>query len=220
MKPIKLSPIKRMMMFVLSLLVHSVYHVDVFGWTVVNAYNTTCSALTVCRSHSSPGGYAISLSSAPSAGIDMPGLYSQYSSPCLCLNSAEYRSLQSCSGAQCSTTLGSNYTGVRAARLNSGGFGLTCNAGYSRCSCRPGLYANGINCLSCLSGYYCTGVGLQYLSLGVGLSGTTAGLSPCPGSGTSNLGATTAYSCFLPTGSTGTDTKGAWKYRANCYYAS
>ena len=219
MKPIKLSPIKRMMMFVLSLLVHNVYHTDAFGWTVVASGSTACSATAQCRSYSSPGGYAITLHSAPVLGIDVPSNYvsDSYGSHCLCLNSREYADLQRCTTAYCSATLGTQYTGVRTATLGSGSMAtsVNCNAGYSRCACVSGYYANGTNCFVCTSGYYCSSTTtLAYI--GGGIDGRT----PCPGSGTSVSGANSVNKCYVPTGTTGTDTKGAWKYSSNCFYGS
>lgn len=222
MKPIKLSPIKRMMMFVLSLLVHNVYHTDAFGWTVVASGNAACSATAQCRSYSSPGGYAILLMSAPSIGLDIPSasyVTDDYSSHCLCLNSLEYASLQKCTTAYCSTTLGgTQYTGVRTAKLGTSGSSstsVTCNAGYGRCACVSGWYANGTTCTACTSGYYCsTTTTLAYLGGGI------YGRTPCPDSGTSASGANSVSKCYVPTGTTGTDTKGVWKYTGNCYYGS
>lgn len=219
MKPIKLSPIKRMMMFVLSLLVHNVYHTDAFGWTVVASGNVSCTTTNQCRSYSSPGGFAVTLGSAPSAGIDIPGNYSNQS--CLCLNSYEYAALQRCTTtAYCSTTLGGpQYIGVRTAKLDvtngSNAKTVTCNAGYSSCACVSGWYVNGTGCVACTPGYYCsTTTNLAYISGGI------YGRTLCPDSGTSASGANSITKCYVPTGTTGTDTKGAWEYNSNCYYGS
>ncbi|MCM1294614.1 MAG: hypothetical protein NC311_03570 [Muribaculaceae bacterium] len=42
--------------------------------------------------------------------------------------------------------------------------------------------------------------------------------SPCPQSGKSATGSTAITSCYLPSGTTGSDTTGTYKYTADCYY--
>ena len=47
-------------------------------------------------------------------------------------------------------------------------------------------------------------------------SGSTC--SACPAPGTSSAGTTTMRGCYIPAGTTGSDSTGTYKYTANCYY--
>ncbi len=62
----------------------------------------------------------------------------------------------------------------------------------------------------CASGYY-----------GTSTNGTS-GCSQCPSSGgingMSDAGSTEITSCYLPSGTTGSDSTGSWTYTDNCYY--
>lgn len=42
----------------------------------------------------------------------------------------------------------------------------------------------------------------------------------CPNGGTSAAGATSITSCYLPSGTTGTDSSGTYTYTLNCYYTN
>ncbi len=223
MKPIKLSPIKRMMMFVLSLLVHNVYHTDAFGWTlVVSSTGVTCS--TQCRSY---GGYGIYVNSMSMWHIEFPSAlasyYSRYASSCLCLTSAEYSYMTSCNSNRTLCNSDDSYmasTAYRTHVLLTGGTynSMWCNSGYGECRCISGTYASNQDCNPCPGGYYCTGGAMVY---SLGLTGSN-GQTSCPSPGTSagGLYATNVTKCYVPMGTTGTDTKGAWKYSNNCYYGS
>ena len=57
---------------------------------------------------------------------------------------------------------------------------------------------------SCNAGYYLSG----------GLCLT------CPSGGTSAAGATSITSCYLPSGTTGSDSTGSYTYTSNCYYSN
>lgn len=225
MKPIKLSPIKRMMMFVLSLLVHNVYHTDAFGWTlVVSSTTATCS--TQCRSY---GGYGIYVNSMSQWHIEFPAAlasyYSRYASSCLCLTYAEYNYMNSCNSnrARCgngTTSYMTSTTYRTHVLLTAGGTynSMWCNSGYGECTCISGTYASNQGCYVCPGGYYCTG-GAKVYSLGLtGSRGTTS--CPSPGTSSGGLTMTNATNCYVPAGTTGTDTKGAYKYLYACYYGS
>lgn len=218
MKPIKLSPIKRMMMFVLSLLVHNVYHTDAFGWTVVSL-GTYSSCQIRCQyeaSGNNAAGYVVG--NMRNYKLEFPSYYSNYNtltSYCLCLKTAELTSLNNCATVSCSSL--SYMSGVRAHMLNSTNMsGLTCNQGYSACTCIPGTYVSAQTCAVCAPGYYCSGGGALYP---IGVTGTF-GSAQCPSPGTSPAKSSTINSCYVPMNTTGTDTKGAWKYSSDCFYAS
>lgn len=60
----------------------------------------------------------------------------------------------------------------------------------------------------CAAGYY-----------GSSTTGTS-GCTRCPNSGVSMAGSTEITSCYLPSGTTGTDTSGTYTYTADCYYSN
>lgn len=217
MKPIKLSPIKRMMMFVLSLLVHNVYHTDAFGWGVVSL--GTYSSCAVRCMYYGAGGTGYLVASMQNYKLEFPSYYSNLNtltSYCLCLTTAEHTSLNNCATVYCSTTT-SYMSGTRAHMLKSTNqSGITCNQGYVTCKCIPGTYVSNRSCEICPPNYYCVG---GYALYPEGVTGTK-GSAKCPSPGQSASRSSTINSCFVPVNTTGTDTKGAWKYRDNCYYAS
>ncbi|MDE6250537.1 MAG: hypothetical protein K2M34_02800 [Alphaproteobacteria bacterium] len=72
------------------------------------------------------------------------------------------------------------------------------------------------NCNTCLDGgyeYRC--VSGYYGSP----SNATSGCTQCPTPGTSANGATSITSCYIPSGTTFSDTSGSGTYTANCYYS-
>ena len=60
----------------------------------------------------------------------------------------------------------------------------------------------------CAAGYY-----------GITTNGSS-GCTRCPNSGSSVPGPTVIRSCYLPSGTTGTDTSGTYTYTADCYYSN
>lgn len=64
----------------------------------------------------------------------------------------------------------------------------------------------------CQKGYYGTAT--------LNASNTScSGCTPCPASGTTaETGATAITECYIPSGTTSSDTTGAFKYTENCYY--
>ena len=42
--------------------------------------------------------------------------------------------------------------------------------------------------------------------------------TPCPSPGTSAAGSTSQSDCYIPAGTTGSDSTGTYKYTSNCYY--
>ena len=45
-----------------------------------------------------------------------------------------------------------------------------------------------------------------------------SGCNPCPSGGTSSAGTTSATGCYIPSGTTGSDSTGTYKYTSNCYW--
>ena len=60
----------------------------------------------------------------------------------------------------------------------------------------------------CAAGYYGTS------------SNGTSGCTRCPSNGSSTAGATAITSCYLPSGTTGSDSTGSYTYTSNCYYSN
>lgn len=60
----------------------------------------------------------------------------------------------------------------------------------------------------CAAGYY-----------GSSTNGSS-GCSKCPSPGTSDAGATSITSCYIKSGTTGTETNGTYIYTSNCYYSN
>lgn len=60
----------------------------------------------------------------------------------------------------------------------------------------------------CAAGYYGTS------------NNGTSGCTRCPSSGSSAAGTTAITSCYLPSGTTGSDSTGSYTYTANCYYSN
>ena len=60
----------------------------------------------------------------------------------------------------------------------------------------------------CAAGYY-----------GITTNGSS-GCTRCPNSGSSVAGSTVITSCYLPSGTTGSDSSGTYTYTADCYYSN
>ncbi|HIS71043.1 MAG TPA: hypothetical protein IAD02_03600 [Candidatus Enterousia intestinigallinarum] len=105
----------------------------------------------------------------------------------------------------------------------SGG-GTTCTAS----NCSPSAwtaYATGYERRTyryCSTSTKCTS-SIQY-RCAAGYYGRTingsSGCTCCPNSGSSVAGSTVITSCYLPSGTTGTDTSGTYTYTADCYYSN
>ena len=60
----------------------------------------------------------------------------------------------------------------------------------------------------CTAGYYGT----------VGMIVSSSACTQCPSPGTSAAGSTSQSDCYIPAGTTGSDSTGTYKYTSNCYY--
>lgn len=94
-------------------------------------------------------------------------------------------------------------------------YSCRCNSGYystggneSECSCLKCPVANSTcynaNSFSCNAGYYKNGNACTL----------------CPDGGTSASGATSITSCYIRSGTTGSDSTGTYTYTSNCYYSN
>lgn len=64
----------------------------------------------------------------------------------------------------------------------------------------------------CAAGYYGNAKGTSVYNL--------TGCNQCPSGGTSAAGATVITGCYLPSGTTGSDSTGTYTYTSNCYYSN
>ena len=69
-----------------------------------------------------------------------------------------------------------------------------------------------INEYRCAVGYYGNAEGTSSYNL--------TGCSPCPIGGTSEAGATSITGCYIPAGTTGSDSTGGYTYAEDCYYSN
>lgn len=94
--------------------------------------------------------------------------------------------------------------------------------------CNDGLYgypsasSDNITCTSC-NGFNCP-VGYNYLKPALsddcasGYYKMYASCLQCPDGGASDVGATSITDCYLPTGTSGSDSTGRYTYTSNCHY--
>ena len=109
------------------------------------------------------------------------------------LNASYNTCLLTCTTSNCkSDTSWSSYgTGYQRKANRSCSDSTTCKTTYS---------------YRCAAGYYGSS------------SNGTSGCSPCPSGGTSSAGTTSATGCYIPSGTTGSDSTGTYKYTSNCYW--
>ena len=111
----------------------------------------------------------------------------------------------SCTGTSCrnckttTSTRNGVITTTTATMLSNCPTGLT---GTITCSCRR-TYS-----YKCAAGYY-----------GQPKSSLMGQCTECPGNGTSAVGSTSITSCYLPSGTSCSDTSGTCTYTSNCYYS-
>lgn len=180
--------------------------------------------------------YGLAISGAHALGMVC------YFAPNSCLHATADSSCtticRTCTGSIPSVPTG--YTG----RIVSAGVYTTCNNGNSTYHCNCGVDPNNsMNTLACASGYYGS-ASLNYMAgtyqgcTKCPSNATCAGgngstfvcnanyyknggrfCSACPSSGRSSRGSTSITSCYLPSGTTGSDSTGSYTYTSNCYYS-
>ena len=115
--------------------------------------------------------------------------------PSGCSNSVTYydctKEEPDCDGTcdNCESTGWTSLSGNRETRTVA-----TCNT--ATCECTKSVE------FRCVAGYW----------------GSGSTCSACPAPGTSSTGTTTLQGCYIPAGTTGSDSTGTYKYTSNCYY--
>ena len=111
---------------------------------------------------------------------------------------------------------------------NSGGGGITPPTRCTPENCKPsvegwqscGSYVECEATAECVGNFCMHGQNYRCVAGAYGnpsLSNKTA-CAPCPSPGTSAAGSTSQSDCYIPAGTTGSDSTGTYKYTANCYY--
>lgn len=74
-------------------------------------------------------------------------------------------------------------------------------------SCNAGYYKSGSSCNACQKGTYKSS------------AGTATSCTSCTSPGTTaSTGSTSSSDCYIPSGTTGSDSTGTYKYTSNCYW--
>lgn len=100
----------------------------------------------------------------------------------------------------------------------------TCVIDY-QAECKKGEYGTAPNCKDCPSNANCPGGNGSTFYCNKGYYKNDSTCSRCPSSGgvygtTSGTGATAITQCYLPVGTTGSDSTGSFTYTGNCYYSN
>ncbi|MDE6478141.1 MAG: hypothetical protein K2L95_03205 [Alphaproteobacteria bacterium] len=98
----------------------------------------------------------------------------------------------------------------------------SCKQTSSSYKCASGYYGTATSstsgCTACPSNATCAGGNNSTFSCNKGYYKDGSSCSACPGIGTSAAGATSISSCYIPAGTTYSDSTGGGEYTANCPY--
>ena len=88
--------------------------------------------------------------------------------------------------------------------------------------CAAGYYGTATSalagCTKCPDNATCSGGNGSTYVCNSGTYKAYGACASCPSPGTSPAGSTSISSCYIPSGTTGSDGSGTYKYTANCYY--
>ena len=101
--------------------------------------------------------------------------------------------------------VGTSCSSCTTYRCNSGYYGMarSASSGCTKCPSNATCAGGNGSTFVCAKGYYKSG----------------SSCADCPNNGTtSGTGATSISSCYIPSGTTGSDSTGTFKYVGNCYY--
>ena len=88
--------------------------------------------------------------------------------------------------------------------------------------CAAGYYGTATSalagCTKCPDNATCSGGNGSTYVCNSGTYKAYGACASCPSPGTSPSGSTSISSCYIPSGTTGSDGSGTYKYTANCYY--
>ena len=166
-----------------------------------------------------------------------PGAYgalnccSMMSCPISCGSSTTYDSrctnqvfCTSCKSSTTTNTSGVTTTTNRSmtATCNNCHVTPSCNITSMTYKCASGYYGTATSafagCTKCPTNATCSGGNGSTFVCNSGTYKSGSGCESCPSPGTSPSGSTSISSCYIPSGTTGSDGSGTYKYTANCYY--
>ena len=98
----------------------------------------------------------------------------------------------------------------------------SCNIISTTYKCTPGYYGTATSalagCTKCPDNATCSGGNGSTFVCNSGTYKSLGSCIKCPSPGTSPSGSTSISSCYIPSGTTGSDGSGTYKYTADCYY--
>ena len=98
----------------------------------------------------------------------------------------------------------------------------SCNITSTTYKCASGYYGTATSafagCTKCPNNATCAGGNGSTFVCNSGTYKSLGSCIKCPSPGTSAAGSTSVSSCYIPSGTTGSDDSGSYKYTANCYY--
>ena len=129
----------------------------------------------------------------------------------------------------CKTTTGTNINGVvvttnRSITTTCSNCHVTpaCSVTSTTYKCASGYYGTATSassgCTACPTNATCSGGNGSTFVCNRGTYKSGSGCESCPSPGTSPSGSTSISACYIPSGTTGSDGSGTYKYTANCYY--
>lgn len=99
-----------------------------------------------------------------------------------------------------------------------------CVAGTTTYKCASGYYGTATSlsagCTACPANATCAGGNGSTFRCNANYYKSGAACQPCPNGGKSAAGATSITSCYLPSGTTFSDSTGSGTYTENCYYSN
>ena len=98
----------------------------------------------------------------------------------------------------------------------------SCNITSTTYKCASGYYGTATSalagCTKCPDNATCSGGNGSTFVCNSGTYKALGSCINCPSPGTSPAGSTSVSSCYIPSGTTGSDGSGTYKYTADCYY--
>ena len=176
--------------------------------TCTGGYSPLCTDRSFCSSCSGTGtqinSYGIAVTGRRS--IQMECVSNIVTPTCEVTNVTSYECAVGYYGTATSQTSGCTRCPANATCSGGNGSTFVCKAGYQKNDAGTGCEKMPPLVLSCPAGQY------------MDTSQLLKTCRDCPSPGTSASGSTGITSCYIPSGYTGSDGTGSYKYAANCYY--